>query len=319
MEVERDAMANQVSSLPNTTHSGKPPTGKELWQLTRPHTLTASFIPVLTGTVLAMHDVKTDVWLFLAMLFSCLFIQIATNLFNEYYDFKRGLDTIESVGIGGAIVRQRMKARTVLQLALGSYGAAVLFGIYICANSSWWLALIGIAGMSVGYFYTGGPYPIAYTPFGELFAGVFMGSFFVLISFYVQTDAVSCQSVLISIPMAILVGALNLSNNIRDIEEDRKGGRKTLAILMGPRKSVYFLALLFAASYGWIIGLVFAGSMSPWLFLVFLSVPKPIQAVKGFVRRDNPMNLVKAMKATGQTNTMFGLLLSAGLYFSRLI
>ena len=67
--------------------------GKILWQLTRPHTLTASFVPVLIGTVLAMFYGHVNVWMFLAMLFSCLWIQIATNLFNEYYDFKRGLDT----------------------------------------------------------------------------------------------------------------------------------------------------------------------------------------------------------------------------------
>ena len=80
----------------------------------------------------------------------------------------RGLDTEDSVGIGGAIVRHGMKPRTVLQMALTCYTLAVLAGIYICANSSWWLAAIGIGGMLIGYLYTGGPLPIAYTPFGEL-------------------------------------------------------------------------------------------------------------------------------------------------------
>lgn len=82
-----------------------------------------------------MFYVKVDLPLFLAMLFSCLWIQIATNLFNEYYDFKRGLDTAESVGIGGAIVRHGMKPKTILQLALASYGIAILLGVYICASS----------------------------------------------------------------------------------------------------------------------------------------------------------------------------------------
>ena len=200
--------------------------GRILWQLTRPHTLTASFVPVLLGTVLAMFYVKVDFLLFLAMLFSCLWIQIATNLFNEYYDFKRGLDTEDSVGIGGAIVRHGMKPKTILQLALGSYAIALVLGVYICISSSWWLAVIGLAGMLIGYLYTGGPLPIAYTPFGELFSGICMGSVFVLISFFIQTGRINEQSILISIPIAILVGAINLSNNIRDIEEDKRADVK---------------------------------------------------------------------------------------------
>lgn len=294
----------------------EPSKGKVLWQLTRPHTLTASFVPVIIGTVLAMFYVNVTISIFIAMLFACLLIQIATNLFNEYYDFVRGLDTEESVGIGGAIVRHGMKPKTVLQLALGSYGVALLIGIYICMNSSWWLALIGVIGMAVGYLYTGGPYPIAYTPFGELFAGVFMGSFFILISFYIQTNMVNLESVLLSIPVAILVGAINLSNNIRDLEEDRKGGRKTLAILLGTQKAVYLLASLFGIAYSWIIGLVVVGTLSPWSLLVFLSVPMPVQAIKGFINREEPINMAQAMKATGQTNTVFGFLLAIGLFIS---
>ncbi|HLS59564.1 MAG TPA: 1,4-dihydroxy-2-naphthoate polyprenyltransferase [Virgibacillus sp.] len=294
----------------------EPSKGRILWQLTRPHTLTASFVPVIIGTVLAMFYVQVTLSIFIAMLSACLLIQIATNLFNEYYDFVRGLDTEDSVGIGGAIVRHGMKPKTVLQLALGSYGIALLIGIYICMNTSWWLAVIGVIGMAVGYLYTGGPYPIAYTPFGELFAGVFMGSLFILISFYIQTNMVNLESVLLSIPVAILVGAINLSNNIRDLDEDRRGGRKTLAILLGTQKAVYFLAGSFVIAYLWIIGLVVAGNLSPWILLVFLSVPVPVQAIKGFINRDDPTSMAEAMKATGKTNTIFGFLLAIGLFIS---
>ncbi|WP_039075083.1 1,4-dihydroxy-2-naphthoate polyprenyltransferase [Bacillus sp. MSP13] len=307
---------NQTNKGEGQTAPEKESMGQILWQLTRPHTLTASFVPVLLGTVLAMFYVKVDLLLFLAMLFSCLWIQIATNLFNEYYDFKRGLDTAASVGIGGAIVRHGMKPITILQLALAAYGIAILLGVYICASSSWWLALIGLVGMAIGYLYTGGPLPIAYTPFGELFSGICMGSVFVLISFFIQTDKINLQSILISIPIAILVGAINLSNNIRDIEEDKKGGRKTLAILMGHKGAVTLLAASFAVAYIWIVGLVITGAASPWLFVVFLSVPKPVQAVKGFVRKELPMNMIVAMKSTAQTNTFFGFLLSIGLLIS---
>lgn len=164
--------------------------------------------------------------------------------------------------------------------------------------------------MMVGYLYTGGPYPIAYTPFGELFAGLFMGSFFIIISFFIQTGVINTEVILLSIPMAFLVGGINLSNNIRDIDEDIKGGRKTLAILAGKKRAVFILGATFFATYAWIVGLVITKIFTSWILIVFLSIFKPIQAIKGF-QEEKTTGL--AMKATAQTNTIFGLLISVGL------
>lgn len=293
---------------------------KLMWQLTRPHTLTATFAPVILGTMLALNDGPINWLLFTAMLVCGLFLQIATNLFNEYYDFKRGLDTVDSVGIGGALVRHGTKPSSVLAFALILYGLSVLIGIYICMNSSWWLVAIGIIGMLIGYLYTGGPMPIAYTPFGELFAGLSMGIGFILIAYFIQTGDVSMPSFLVSVPLGILVGGINMSNNIRDIKEDTIGGRKTLAILLGREKAIQLLAISFIVSYAWIVGLVVFGVVSPWLLLVFISVPKPIAAIKNFKEGEGiPMKQGLAMKSTALTNTFFGFLLSIGLIIEYLI
>lgn len=293
---------------------------KLMWQLTRPHTLTATFAPVILGTMLALNDGPINWLLFTAMLVCGLFLQIATNLFNEYYDFKRGLDTVDSVGIGGALVRHGTKPSSVLAFALILYGLSVLIGIYICMNSSWWLVVIGIIGMLIGYLYTGGPMPIAYTPFGELFAGLSMGIGFILIAYFIQTGDVSMTSFLVSVPLGILVGGINMSNNIRDIKEDTVGGRKTLAILLGREKAIQLLAISFIVSYAWIVGLVVFGVVSPWLLLVFISVPKPIAAIKNFKEGEGiPMKQGLAMKSTALTNTFFGFLLSIGLIIEYLI
>lgn len=293
---------------------------KLMWQLTRPHTLTATFAPVILGTMLALNDGPINWLLFTAMLVCGLFLQIATNLFNEYYDFKRGLDTVDSVGIGGALVRHGTKPSSVLAFALILYGLSVLIGIYICMNSSWWLVVIGIVGMLIGYLYTGGPMPIAYTPFGELFAGLSMGIGFILIAYFIQTGDVSMTSFLVSVPLGILVGGINMSNNIRDIKEDTIGGRKTLAILLGREKAIQLLAISFIVSYAWIVGLVVFGVVSPWLLLVFISVPKPIAAIKNFKEGEGiPMKQGLAMKSTALTNTFFGFLLSIGLIIEYLI
>lgn len=290
-----------------------------MWQMTRPHTLTASFAPVILGTVIALYETAIDWIMFFAMLFACLALQIATNLFNEYYDFKRGLDTAESVGIGGGIVRHGLKPKNVLIFAIFLYIVAGLIGLYICANSSWWLIAIGAFGMAVGYLYTGGPLPIAYTPFGELFSGALMGTGFVLISFFIQVGEITTLSVLLSIPTGILVGAINMSNNIRDIEEDKKGGRKTLPILLGRKKAIIALGLFFFIAYAWIVVLVFVTPLSYWALLILLTLNKPIAAIKGFVKGETePQHMPIAMKSTALTNTLFSLVLSLGLLINYL-
>lgn len=283
------------------------------WQLTRPHTLTAAFVPVFLGTILAIPETNISIGLFLAMLIASLLIQAATNMFNEYYDYKRGLDTEESVGIGGTIVRDGVKPKTILNIALSLYGISLLLGIYICANSSWWLALIGLCCMAVGYLYTGGPLPISHTPFGEFMSGFVMGMGIILISFFIQVGMVTTTSILVSIPIFILVGGINLSNNIRDLDGDKDFGRKTLPVLLGRKNAVALLASLFIISYIWVFILILMGYTSAWLAIVVISAPTAIKAVKGFIGKTIPIQMMPAMKATAQTNTFFGFLLSIGL------
>jgi 1,4-dihydroxy-2-naphthoate octaprenyltransferase len=289
------------------------------WQMTRPHTLTASFVPVLLGTALALRLGKIHIGLFVTMLLASLLIQAATNMFNEYFDFKRGLDTEHSVGIGGTIVRDGIKPKTVINLAFGFYGIALLLGVYICANSSWWLSLVGLFCMAVGYFYTGGPFPIAYTPFGEIFAGFFMGMLIILISFFIQTGTVDSTSILVSVPIMVLVGEIMLSNNIRDLDGDKENGRKTVAILLGKKRAIYLLAGMFTFSYLWVLALIITGVAPIWIAIVILSAPKAIKATKGFIENTLPIQMAPAMKATAQTNTIFGFLLAIGIFIGHYI
>lgn len=283
------------------------------WQLTRPHTLTAAFAPVFLGTMIAIRDSQIDWLLFTAMLVASLLIQAATNMFNEYYDFARGLDNENSVGIGGAIVRNGVKPQTVLRLAFGLYVIAGIIGIYICYQTSWWLLAVGGIAMIVGYLYTGGPYPIAYTPFGEVFSGLFMGFLIVLIAFYIQTGTITLDAILLSVPSTLLVAAIMMSNNIRDIVGDAASGRRTLAILAGRPAAVNILLSFFALSYVWIALLVLLGQITPWSLLVFISIIKPVKIIKIFKRYTEPLKVMPAMKDTGITNTLFALLLAIGL------
>lgn len=312
-----ERMNNSHDKLGKVTPSK--PTWQVWWRLLRPHTLTASFVPVFLGTMLALQNHTLHFGLFMAMMIASILIQSATNMFNEYYDFKRGLDHAESVGIGGAIVRDGVSARTVLNLAFIFFAIAILLGVYICLLTTWWIAVIGTICMAAGYFYTGGPYPIAYTPFGEIAAGLFMGLILVLLSFYIQTEAITVDSVLLSIPISILVGGILMANNIRDLEGDKEKGRQTVAILLGHDKAVTSLELMFVVSYLWIVGLIITIDASLWLLLVLLSIPKAYKAIKLFEGKTKAVEMVTAMKATAQMHTQFGLLMAIGLLVAYLV
>lgn len=283
------------------------------WRLMRPHTLTASFIPVFVGTMLAYQDGKINWLLFIAMLVASMLIQAATNMFNEYYDFVLGLDTDESVGIGGTIVRDGVKPKTIRNLAFLFYGISLLLGIYICIASSWWIAVVGLICMAIGYLYTGGPVPISYTPFGELFSGVLMGTVIIGITYFIQTATVTAEVIWVSVPLTIFIGSLNLANNIRDRDGDKVGGRKTIAVLIGREKAITLLASLFILAYAWTLGLILFGLLPVWTFLTFLSVPKAISVIKNFRGKTEPIEMMPAMKATGKTNTFYGFLLGIAL------
>jgi 1,4-dihydroxy-2-naphthoate octaprenyltransferase len=281
------------------------------WRMIRPHTLTASFIPVFAGTAMALSaGVRAD--LFFAMLLASLLIQAATNMVNEYFDYVRGLDNEQSVGIGGTIVRDGVPAKTVRNLAFAFYGLAVVLGIYICAESSWWVALAGTVSILVSYLYSAGPLPISSTPFGELFSGLFMGPVIILIAYFIQTGSLDATAICVSVSLGLTIGAINLSNNIRDRDGDASHGRRTLPVLLGRPKSIGLLAAMFAAAFAWIGLLAIAGFITPWTLLVLLAVPKAVRAVRGFIGKETAVDMMPAMKSTAQLNTLFGLLLCAG-------
>lgn len=287
---------------------------KKYLMLTRPHTLTASFVPVFVGTasVLLFADIRWG--MFFLMLIATVLIQSATNMFNEYYDFKRGLDSHESVGIAGAIVRNGMSPRLVLTIALIFYGIAAVIGIIITVNSSWWILIVGAISMAVGYLYTGGPFPISSTPFGEVFAGFFMGTVIIMITFFIHTGTLHVFPLLISIPPAITIGLLNMANNIRDRKKDKESGRKTFVILVGKPFAVMTSAALLLFSYIFLIYLTFFTPMgSVFLLIPLLSIPLALKTLMLMRKGDTPVQLIPAMASMGKLNTIMGLLLTIGL------
>src|SRR5699024_4931041 len=134
------------------------------------------------------------------------------NIFNEYYAFVRGLDNDSSVRICGTIVRDGIMLHVMLRLVFLYVAVAFLLVVYIRIVSSWWIGEIGAACMLIGSLYYGGPLPIAYTPLGEICSGILMGTIMIAISYFIQTGHVDANVILVSIPVAIFIETIMLSN-----------------------------------------------------------------------------------------------------------
>lgn len=288
------------------------------WRLLRLYSLPASMVPVLLGSVYAYVKTGTlNGWIFAAMALASALIHIAANLFNDYYDYQSGLDTKESVSLGGGIVHEGAAPQFIWRLAILADFAALLLGLYLCAGSSWLLAIFGGFFVLIGYFYTGGPWPIAYMPFGEFTSGICMGGGITCIAYFVQTSVFTWDCLLVAVPMILLIGLIMASNNIRDRVGDGDNGRRTVAVLLGHKKAVYLVISAFIMVYLWPFLLMFCFGWSILVLLPLLSIPKAITVVRILW----PVNLtvqqmMPAVQITAQISLLYGLLYIVGILFA---
>jgi len=187
-----------------------------------------------------------------ALLFvvTVLAIDMGTTAFNTFFDHWNGTDRKgRNFERDKVLVHGRTPAGYALLTGLGLYGAAAVFGLVLGALSGFELIVYGALGMLVGFLYSGGPRPIATTPFGEVFAGGFLGGGLVCLTVYVLIHRFDAQVAALAVPSTLAVAAILTVNNTCDLESDREAGRKTLSILIGPGASVVLIALLGLASY----------------------------------------------------------------------
>ena len=287
---------------------------KEWFRLARPFSLTASAVPVLFGTALAFKDGFFSWGPLLAMLAGSLLIQAATNMFNEYYDEQRGLDTATAVGIAGSIVQGRVHARSVLYGALFCYVLALFCGIYLIVVGGWPILALGCLSALGGYLYSAGPRPIAYTPASEAAVFLFMGVLIVVIAYAVQNPGVFPPYLpLAALPIGGPVAAILLANNIRDLTSDRRGGRRTLPIVLGRELAVLIYRLLLVEAYVAVAALMAFGVVPPECALVLLSATMAIRLSRDIAQITTPQRLDPVVKRTAGLHLVFGLLYTAGI------
>ena len=284
---------------------------KEFFMCTRPHSYPASIAPVLFGATYALgYEIKFSILKFILFLLACLLIQAATNLFNEYYDYKHGLDKIDSEGISGSIVKGNLSPREVMVGALVLYALAFILGLILTFMTSLYVLLVGLVCMLAGYFYTGGKYPIAYSPFGEIVSGFFMGTIIISLSFYFQTGYVNADIIVVSLPLFIMIGAILLANNIRDLDNDKESGRRTYAILVGRNNAIKTLASSFVVVY--LLNIVFAviKYVSWHNLLVLVTIPLAIKIIKGFSTNNHKKTMAPYMVLTAKLTIFVGFIMS---------
>ncbi len=288
-----------------------------LWLLAvRPRTLPAAVAPVLVGTALAASEDEFHLLPFLAALVGSIFIQIGTNLSNDYSDARRGADTEDRLGPVRVTAGGLMPPKRVLVGTYVAFGIAVAAGLYLAAVAGWELLVVGAASILAGVLYTGGPRPYGYEGLGELFVFVFFGVVAVVGSYYVQTEELRWEAFALAAPVGLLASAILVVNNVRDIETDRRAGKRTLAVKLGrDRARILFMAMVilaFAAPAAtWA-----CGGLSAWLLLTLAALPLAPPLIETVSSRTDGPALNGALAGTGRLLAVFSLLLSAGVLLS---
>ena len=192
----------------------------------RIRTLPAAVAPVLVGTALAGFEGVFHPLRFLAALIGAIFIQVGTNLSNDYSDARRGADADDRLGPVRVTAGGLVPPRQVLEATYVSFGVAVLAGGYLVAVAGWELLLVGAASILAGVLYTGGPRPYGYEGLGEVFVFLFFGIVAVAGSYFVQVKHLEWEAFALAVPVGLLAAAILVVNNFRDIDTDRRAGKR---------------------------------------------------------------------------------------------
>lgn len=281
----------------------------------RPRTLPAAIAPVLVGTAAAVEWVGElpRVGAFVAALVGSVFIQIGTNLANDYSDARRGADAADRLGPVRVTSAGLVAPRRVLRATWVAFGVAVACGIYLAAVAGLVILLVGAVSIAAGVLYTGGPRPYGYAGLGEVFVFLFFGLVAVNGSYYVQVEQLDALPLGLSIAVGFLATTILVVNNVRDVETDRRAGKMTLAVRMGRRNAVALYRMLVLGAYLVLPIALLAGEASAWPLLGLASLPLAIPPLRTMSNRTDGPALNAALAATGVLLAAFSLLVSAGL------
>lgn len=285
-----------------------------LWlEAARPQTLAAALVPVLVGASLAWQAEALD-WInsFVALICAIL-IQIGTNFANDYFDFIKGSDTDERIGFrrataAGLISPQQMKTATIITM-----GLAFILGLYLVWAAGWIVLLIGVLSLLFGVLYTGGPYPLGYNGLGDLFVFIFFGLVAVMTTYYVNALEWSEASFWASLAVGGLCVNILVVNNLRDVEQDRKSGKRTIGVLFGETTLKLEYLLMVALAYAIPPHFYVQLGFNLWIMLPYIALPLAGYYVYRIWKEEDKKELNPMLEKTAQFMVIFGVLFSTGI------
>lgn len=290
------------------------PSTTQAWILaSRPKTLPAAVGPVLVGVGLAVAD-GVFAWLpALAALLGALLLQIGSNLANDYFDYFKGADTEDRLGPVRVTSAGLLSPAQVRAGMVAVFGLAALVGLYLVYVGGWPILALGATAILAAITYTGGPLPYGYYGLGELFTFLFFGVAAVCGTYWVQAQALTWRAVAASVPIGALVAAILVVNNYRDIETDRRAGKRTLAVLLGRRGTRIEFAALLAVAYLTPVLMLLAERRSGWVLLPLVTLPLAVRTAQALAGATDGPTLNKTLAATARLSMLFGVLFALGL------
>ncbi len=290
-------------------------TRQQAWLLaTRPKTLPAAVAPVLVGVALALRAGTFRPLPALAALLGALLLQIGVNLANDYFDHVRGVDQPDRKGPVRVTQSGLIPPGQVRGAMLATLGAVALLGVYLIVAGGWPILIVGLASILAALAYSGGPFPLASHGLGDVFVFIFFGLVAVGGTYFVQARDLPSHVLAAAVGPGLLITAILVVNNLRDIDTDRRAGKRTLAVILGHDGSVIEFVLLLAGAYLSLLLMWLAGPFGPGALLPWLTLPMGLPLVRTLRTQaaDGPaMN--RALAGTARLALVFSLLEAVGL------
>jgi 1,4-dihydroxy-2-naphthoate octaprenyltransferase len=284
----------------------------------RPATLPAAVGPVLVGLGVAIGLGVFELLPALGALAVALLLQVASNLANDLFDFRSGADNEDRLGPPRAAALGLLDQREMVAGMAVVVGLAGLVGLYLVSVGGLVILVLGVLAVVSAFAYSGGPWPYGYHGLGEVFVFVFFGLVAVAGTTYLQTLTLEPLALAAAVPVGALITAILVVNNLRDIDTDRKAGKRTLAVKLGPRGTVTEYDVLLLVAFAVPILLVLVGAASVAVLLALLSAPLALPLLRVVHAGGDPRRLNPVLKGTARLSLAFSVLFAAGLALSGL-
>src|SRR6267143_2044218 len=286
-----------------------------VWEVVRPFSFTASVLPVSVGGAIALSQGRMHWPLFIAALLGALGLHIGTNVINEIYDVRHGIDSITSPRMSMAILKGRISERDAFVVAWSSFILALLMGIFLLLQRGWSIVVLGLIGFIGGYFYTAPPFQYKYRALGLPLVFLLMGPLMVVGSYFAVTGTFDPNLLIVSLPVGLLVTAILHGNEWRDVAEDTRHGFTTFSAQVGREAAHWVYVMLVLGAYVAVGLAVMVGALPTLALLTLFSLP-----LMAWILRDAERGAEGHLRAIAMIDLMtarlhgaFGVLLLVGL------